>query len=334
MESYSRKNLRNIQNIVQEKTGVPVATGKSTAGLKTSRVLLVAACMLCFMSLCAFAYVKFSGLYGDEAGFAAVYQGNGKFEIVIINDSDRELKLQDKVRVMQWSTSEEVEGDNDKIRMEISAIAPHSQGIVSIDISEGYDIGAMEEKLPEGDTYYFVLTNNNFAFGQDWMCFFDFEIEQTEEIAQRMHTAMEEKDKREELSAGQQYGTGSLIYPDWIWPTVSQNVSVSFGRQENGADSDHVNIAGTIGDEVYAVADGIVTETGFESACGNYVVADVGNGITVKYGHLKEIEVSEGEEIKQGQVIAVLGRSGMATGANLLFAVTVDGETVNPLTAE
>ena len=91
----------------------------------------------------------------------------------------------------ETATGEEVEGDNDKIRMEISAIAPHSQGIVSIDISEGYDIGAMEEKLPEGDTYYFVLTNNNFAFGQDWMCFFDFEIERTEEIAQRMHTAME-----------------------------------------------------------------------------------------------------------------------------------------------
>ena len=76
-----------------------------------------------------------------------------------------------------------------------------------------------------------------------------------------------------------------------------------------------------------------MTETAFESAGGNVIVADFG-GITVKYGHLSEIRVSVGEEIKQGQVIATLGRSGMATGYNLLFAVTVDGENVDPLAAE
>ena len=94
------------------------------------------------------------------AGFAPAYQGDGRFEIVIVNESGRELKLQDNVKVMQWSTGEEVEGDNGKIRMSGLTIAPHSQGVVSIDISEGYDVKAMEENLPEGDWYYFVLTNN------------------------------------------------------------------------------------------------------------------------------------------------------------------------------
>ncbi len=49
-----------------------------------------------------------------------------------------------------------------------------------------------------------------------------------------------------------------------------------------------------------------------------------------KNGHLKEIVASEGEEVKQGQVIAALGKSGMATGPNLLFAASVHGEAVNP----
>lgn len=81
------------------------------------------------------------------------------------------------------------------------------------------------------------------------------------------------------------------------------------------------------------MADGVVTETAFESLYGNYIVLDLGDGITVKYGHLLEIEVSEGDEIVKGQVIATLGQTGMATGPNLSFAVTIDGEEVNPLTA-
>lgn len=334
MEKYNRENLQNIETIVQKKTGVSIAAGRSGRGAKGRQMLFLVCGLLCFMTLCAFAYAKFSDLNGDEAGFAAVYQGDGRFEIVVINDSDRELKLQNKVRIMQWTTGAEVEGDNEKIKMEISTIAPHSQGIVVIDISEGYDIGAMEEELTEGDSYYFVLTNHNFAFGQDWMCFFDFEIERTEDVARRMFVAMKEREARKELSEDRQYETGSLIYQDWLWPTVSRNVSGVYGRQENGTDSDHICIAGTMGDEVYAVADGVVMKTAFESTCGNVIVVDLGNGITIQYGHLQEIQVSEGEEIKQGQVIATLGRSGMATGANLSFAVTVDGEKINPLTAE
>lgn len=138
MEKYNRKNLKNIQRIVQKKTGASIDAGQSTGGAKSGQMLLLVCSLLCFMTLCAFAYAKFSDLNGDEAGFAAVYQGEGRFEIVIVNDSDKELKLQNKVRVMQWSTGAEVEGDNEKIKMEISAIAPHSQGIVVIDISEGY----------------------------------------------------------------------------------------------------------------------------------------------------------------------------------------------------
>ena len=75
-------------------------------------------------------------------------------------------------------------------------------------------------------------------------------------------------------------------------------------------------------------------ETAFENVCGNFIVVDLGDGITVKYGHLKEIKVAVGDEIKQGQVLAAMGQTGMASGPNLFFAVTVDGENVNPLAEE
>lgn len=329
---FSRKNLRAIQAIVQEKTGTVLVGGKKQPGYQFRQAALAACSLLCFVLLCAFAYSRFSGLNGDEAGFAPAYQGDGRFEIVIMNDSDRELELQDNVKVMQWSSGKEVEGDREKIRFEGQTIAPHSQGTISIDISEGYDVEAMKENLPEGDCYYFVLTNNYFAFGQDWMCFFDFEVKETEEVRNRLVASMEERAERADTREFEEerHAAGELIDPDWDWPTVSREVSGLYGRHENGVFSDHVNIAGKAGDEVYAVADGVILTAAYERSCGNCITVDLGDGVTVKYGHLKEIKVSEGEEVKQGQVIAAMGQSGVATGPNLLFSVTVNGETVNP----
>ena len=329
MKKFSRKNLKDIQAIVQEKTGAAIIPDRKPDGHKIRQMALLAGSLLCFVILCAFAYAKFSDLNGDVAGFAPAYQGDGRFEIVIINESDRELELQDDVKVMQWSTSKEVEGDSGKIRMSGQTILPHSQGVVSIDISEGYDVKAMEENLPEGDWYYFVLTNNNFAFGQDWMCAFDFKIEQTDDVMDRAADFMEQMAEGQRTDENR-YGTGELAFPDWNWPTVSRDVSGLYGIRENGNYSDHVNVAGTAGDEIYAVADGVVLEAAFESSSGNFIVVDLGDGVSVKYGYLKEIKVSEGEEIKKGQVIATMGQTGTATGPNLLFAVSINGEEINP----
>ena len=277
-----------------------------------------------------FAYAKFSGLDGDDVGFASAYQGDGRFEIVVVNNSDRELRLQDNIKVMRWLTNEDVEGDNEKIEVSSLPIAPHSQGIVSIDLSKGYDWEEMEEKLQDGDWYYFLLTNNNFAFGQDWMCSFNFEEESIEDARRRLEAAYEQE-LREFETLVQEYRGGNLIHSDWVWPTVSHTVSAPFGERENQTYSDHINIAGTAGDEIYAVADGIVKELSFESLHGNFIIVDLGDGIAVKYGHLQEIKVSEGDEVVKGQVIATLGQTGMATGPNLSFTVTVDGEEINPL---
>ena len=344
MEKYSRKNLRNIQTIVQEETGATLTANRKLGGYNIRRMALIAGCMLCFVMLCAFSYAKFSILDGDDLGFAPAYQGEGRFEIVIMNFSDKELKLQDKVKVMQWSTSEEVAGNREKIRMSGLTIAPHSQGIVTIDISEGYDVEAMEENLQEGDWYYFLLTNNNFAFGQDWMCSFDFEKESVEDVEHRLTVVagqrVEGQDAAELRAEGQdavwpEYNTDNLIYSDWIWPTVSRKVSAPYGEGTNGIFMNHIIIAGTIGDEIYAVADGIVTEAAYVMrGYGNSITVDLGDGIVVKYWHLQEMKVSVGDEIVKGQVIATMGVTGLATGPILSFEVTIDGEKVNPLTVE
>ncbi len=333
MKKFKEQNFRNIQMIVQDKTGVDIISKQKPIRYKTNQMTALLALLICFVVLSAFVCIKFSDLYGDDAGFASAYQGDGKFEIVIINYSNRDLTLQNKVKVMQWTTGSEVEGNHRNIKMEGLTIAPHSKGIVSIDISEGYDVEAMERNLPDGDWYYFVLTNDNFAFWNKWMCSFNFEIEDIKAAESRL-TGVREQCQEEPNEADQQYDVSSLAFPDWVWPTISQSVSKSYGEQGDGTYSDHINISGTLGDEIYAVADGVVIETGFERTYGNFIVMDLGNGITVKYGQLEESKVSAEDEIEQGQVIATLGKTGIATGPNLLFEVTVNGKKVNPLAVQ
>ena len=159
MESYGRKNQKNIRAIIERRLGVKL-TADCRQARTGARLAAVSCCLLCIVMLSAFGYMKFSSLNGDDLALASVYRGNGRFEIIIRNLSDKELKLQDSVRVMQWSTGEEVEGDNEKIRTAHLTVPPRSQGVVTVDLSEGYDLEKMEKSLPEGDWYYFVLTRS------------------------------------------------------------------------------------------------------------------------------------------------------------------------------
>lgn len=341
MEKFNRQRFENIQAIFEKQTGTQVAGKEKAAHFGAGRTAAVLCMALCFVAMSAFAYARFSDLAGDEAGFSSVYMGDGVFEITITNFSDRELKLQEQIRLMRWSAGEEVEGNPAKIEFQNMKIAPHSEGTVRIDLSQGYDIAELEKPLESGDWYYLVLTNNYFAFGQDWMCDIIFDTDDSREAVFRETastseagiSSMDENNERDRymVESEELDRTAYLKYEDWTWPTESGKVSSFFGVQKNGALSDHINIAGDTGDAVYAVADGIVAETGFDVIYGNYILMDMGNGISVKYGHLNEIRIKAGDQVSQGEEIGKLGATGMATGPNLSFAVFLNGEAVDPL---
>lgn len=117
----------------------------------------------------AFAFNLFSSLAGDELSLCADYQGNGLVSITVENKSEKVLKFQPQLKLMRWSTGEEIQPDSDDIVFTSTEIQPHTSGVMTIDLSQAYDIALLEQPL-NGDHYYFVLTNNDFLFGQDWMC--------------------------------------------------------------------------------------------------------------------------------------------------------------------
>ncbi len=137
------------------------------------RVIAIIAAVVCWFSLTAFAVSMFSSLSGDELSLSAVYVGNGIVSICVENESDKSLDFQPQLKLMRWSTSEEVTPISGNIIFSGTEFDAKTSGTMTIDISQSYDMDMLEQPLVD-DHYYFVLTNNGFAFGQDWMCSIDF----------------------------------------------------------------------------------------------------------------------------------------------------------------
>lgn len=183
MSRMTRKNLHNIKCIFEEKTGTDLNPVHGTQPRRPVRKLAVlAAVMICCFALAAFTYPLFTPLDGDELSLKGTYEGNGIVSVYVENGSDKTLEFQTQTKLMRWSTSEEVEQTGGAVRFENTKFPPHSSGIMTVDLSEAYDIHALENPEYNPEWYYLLLTNNSFLFGHDWMCSVDFvEQKATEE---------------------------------------------------------------------------------------------------------------------------------------------------------
>ena len=79
------------------------------------------------------------------------------------------------------------------------------------------------------------------------------------------------------------------------------------------------------------MADGVVTWSGDRYGYGIMVEINHGNGYATRYAHNSENLVEVGDEVKKGQVVALMGETGRATGPNLHFEVVQNGRRVNPV---
>lgn len=172
MDSFNQTNLQNIKNIFAKKTGVDLDARQRRHPLKIAMV--VAAVMVCCLSMTAFAVSLFSSLAGDDLKLSAAYEGDGVVAVQVENKSDKELHFQSTLKLMRWKTSEEVKPLTGDVSFRNTSIPAHSSGTMTIELSDAYEMALLETPLEGDDWYYFVLTNNNFVFGQDWTCAVDF----------------------------------------------------------------------------------------------------------------------------------------------------------------
>jgi murein DD-endopeptidase MepM/ murein hydrolase activator NlpD len=92
-----------------------------------------------------------------------------------------------------------------------------------------------------------------------------------------------------------------------------------------------VDITADEGDPVLAPNDGVVVLVDDQFYSGHSVVLDHGQGIYTMFFHLSKINVRYGQAVMKGDVIALVGSTGRATGAHLHWGVRLQGAKVDPL---
>jgi hypothetical protein len=121
---------------------------------------------------------------------------------------------------------------------------------------------------------------------------------------------------------------GRPVIHGWISSYFGKRTSPFSGKAETHRG---VDFAGKAGNDVVAVAGGVVTHASEKGGYGYLVEVDHGNGYVTRYGHNQMVHVQVGEAIKRGQVIAKLGSTGRSTGPHVHFEVIKDGARIDPM---
>ena len=113
----------------------------------------------------------------------------------------------------------------------------------------------------------------------------------------------------------------------WIWPAS--------GRQTQPYRSWHkgVDIANHDGGPILAADSGTVVIAGWDpSGYGNKVMLNHGNGYLTLYAHMSRIDVVNGQRVKRGDRLGMMGSTGRSTGTHLHFEIRTTKGNVDPLT--
>jgi murein DD-endopeptidase MepM/ murein hydrolase activator NlpD len=86
------------------------------------------------------------------------------------------------------------------------------------------------------------------------------------------------------------------------------------------------------GSPFVASHDGTVVFARYAGALGYAATLDLGNGIELVYGHAGKLVVHEGQKVRAGDVLGLVGDTGVSWGPSLYFAIEVNGNAVNPAT--
>ncbi|MBC7326760.1 peptidoglycan DD-metalloendopeptidase family protein [bacterium] len=92
-----------------------------------------------------------------------------------------------------------------------------------------------------------------------------------------------------------------------------------------------IDLSAPSGTPIKASAGGVVVFAGWWGGYGNVVIIDHGGGISTLYGHCSAIYVNKGQNVNQGETIAAVGSTGLATGPHLHFEVRKNGKPVDPM---
>ncbi|MDQ3878448.1 MAG: peptidoglycan DD-metalloendopeptidase family protein [Actinomycetota bacterium] len=152
----------------------------------------------------------------------------------------------------------------------------------------------------------------------------------------RAEAELEQQSQRfEALLQGDSASAPTAGNGTFIWPVVGP-ITSPFGWRINPITHSRelhpgMDIGVGYGTPIHAAGDGVVVFAGYANGYGNYTLIDHGGSLATGYGHQSEIDVSVGDVVTTGQVIGLVGCTGLCTGPHLHFEVRVNGSPVDPM---
>lgn len=155
--------------------------------------------------------------------------------------------------------------------------------------------------------------------------------QQEEEERKRLEEEARKKAEEEARRKAQMYSGGMFI-----WPLDNYyNVTSDYGyrihpiyktwRLHNGID-----IGAPTGTPIKAAYDGTVATMTYSSSAGYYVMVNHGGGVYSVYMHCSKFVAKVGQQVKAGDIIALVGSTGSSTAPHLHFSVRVNGSYTDP----
>jgi len=115
----------------------------------------------------------------------------------------------------------------------------------------------------------------------------------------------------------------------FVWPLESPTHFISQMPRTGHVALDLNRLNGT---GIYASAGGVAqVKSGYNGGYGNLIIINHGDGWSTCYGHLSQFKIKNGDYVKQGQLIGIMGTTGRSTGVHLHFEVRYQNKPQNPL---
>ena len=119
-------------------------------------------------------------------------------------------------------------------------------------------------------------------------------------------------------------------------PVDYQRISSEYGYRYNPVTGKYalhsgIDFAAPDGQEIYAVEDGVVNKSMYSTDLGYFVQIDHSNGLYSTYAHCSELKVEQGDDVRKGDLIALVGSTGQSTGPHLHFEIKLNNTILNPI---
>lgn len=101
---------------------------------------------------------------------------------------------------------------------------------------------------------------------------------------------------------------------------------LNYVRPHNGVD-----LTAPTGTNVYSAGDGVIVQSGWQKGYGNVVKVNHGYGYLTVYAHLSKVNVKPGQKVKRGDVVGLVGSTGLSTSPHLHYEVRINNIPVNPV---